>query len=385
MTGAASADRGSPAAPPPDRSTGRLLMLTRYGDLGSSSRVRGSQFVPALRRAGWRVERAGLLDDAYVRRLYETGGRRPDRLAWAYLRRAARLLGRADHDLIWVEKELLPFVPYAAERALFRGRPYVVDYDDATFHTYDTHRRAAVRRVFGRKVDRLMRGARTVVAGNGYLAARARTAGARHIEVLPSVVDLDCYGPVAPLPEGPFTIGWIGSPGSQRVLHVLRDVLAREAARPDTRVVLVGVEGRPLGDVPVEVRPWSGATEVAEMGRFHVGIMPLPDEPWERGKCGFKLVQCMAAGRPVVASPVGVNAEIVTDGWNGFLADGPDAWHAAFDRLRADRSLGQTMGERGRARVRDGYSLASVAPRLDATLREAAGLTPGAPRLDPTP
>lgn len=360
-----------------------VLALTRYGTLGASSRVRFLQFVPALAAAGIRVTVAPLLDDDYVRRV--NAGRAPQwaSVVVAYIRRLRDLVATHRPDVLWVEKELFPYLPGGLERLFLAGRRVVVDYDDATFHTYDLHPRPAVRRLLGRKIDGLMARADLVVAGNPYLAGRAEAAGAPRVEVVPSVIDTDRYGPRTPELAGPFTIGWIGSPGSERLLLPFSDVLAAATAEPDTRLVLVGASARALPGVPHETWPWSDATEVDAMRAFHVGIMPLTDSPWERGKCGFKLVQCMGAGRPVVASPVGVNPEIVgltvggADGAEngheaGFLPADPAGWAAALGRLRADPALRARLGAAARARAESLYSISATAPRLADLLRSVA-------------
>ena len=276
-------------------------------------------------------------------------------------------------DLVWIEKELLPFVPAWAEAGLLAGVPVVVDYDDATYHTYDQHPRRLVRFVLGRKVDAVMHRARLVVAGNPYLASRAMAAGAGRVEVLPSVIDIDRYGPVVAESDGPFTVGWLGSPGSEKLIETVREPLARFVAQPDVRLVLVGATATALPGVCHETWSWTEASEVDSMRRFHVGIMPLADTPWERGKCGFKLIQYMGAGRAVVASPVGVNVDIVADGASGFLAATPAEWTDRLERLRVDASLRRSMGVEGRRLAEIRYSLHVAAPRLADLLRSAAG------------
>lgn len=342
----------------------RALFLTRYGCLGSSSRVRALQFLPALEAAGWQTDVVPLLDDAYVRR-FNAGLPRDQRaLVAAYARRLAFLVRLPQYDVVWVEKELFPMVPASVERALLRKQQVVIDYDDATFHSYDLHSNRGVRRLLGDKIARLVRAAALVVAGNEYLAAYACRSGAPRVEILPSVVDLDRYGPVAPEAPGPFTVGWIGSPGSENVLESFREVAREVATWPDARVVLVGASDRALRGIPHERWAWSEETEVEAMRAFHVGVMPLPDEPWERGKCGFKLIQCMGVGRPVVASPVGANVEIVRDGIEGFHATDPASWIAALERLHHDAALRARMGAAGHARVASHYSVQEAAPRL---------------------
>jgi glycosyltransferase involved in cell wall biosynthesis len=141
---------------------------------------------------------------------------------------------------------------------------------------------------------------------------------------------------------------------------------------PNARLVLVGATADALPGIPHETWAWSEETEVDSIRAFHVGIMPLSDTPWERGKCGFKLIQYMAAGRPVVASPVGVNTSVVADGVSGYLASETDAWVRAIERLRTDGSLRASMGQDGRSRVEAAYALQVTAPRLARLLHEAA-------------
>ena len=350
----------------------RVLALTRYGPLGASSRVRFYQFAPALRDAGLDVTECALLPDDYVERLYRGSGSGKAFLLAAYVRRIRDVFATRRFDLVWIEKELLPFVPAWIEAGVLAGVPTVVDYDDATFHTYDRHKHWPVRTLLGRKVDAVMRRARIVVAGNPYLAARAEAAGARRVEVLPSVIDMARYGAVEPEPNGPFTVGWLGSPGSEKLLEAIREPLERFSAQPGVRLVLVGASPAALRGVLHETWPWSEEGEVNAMRAFHVGIMPLSDTPWERGKCGFKLVQYMGVGRPVVASPVGVNVDIVVDGVSGFLAATPGEWTERLDRLRADAELRQRLGAEGRQRAKSTYSLETAAPRLAALLHAAA-------------
>jgi hypothetical protein len=164
--------------------------------------------------------------------------------------------------------------------------------------------------------------------------------------------------------EGPFTLGWIGSPLTSAYLEPLRPALVELAARQSFRIVLVGASPTALAGLPVERVAWSLETEAAQLARFDVGLMPLPDLPWERGKCGYKLIQYMASSLPVVASPVGANRDIVVPGETGFLAETWAEWGAALDRLAQDPALRQRMGAVGRRRVEQRYALQTRAPEL---------------------
>lgn len=187
---------------PPPASAMRVLLLTRYGRLGATSRQRHLLFLPALAEAGISVTVDALLDDAYVRGMHAGVRPRPGAILAAYAARIRRLLAARDWDVLWIEKELLPWLPALAEGWLARCRvPMVVDYDDAWFHRYDRHPRPLVRRLLGRKIDRVMAAATTVVAGNRYIADHARRAGASRVEIVPTVVDTDALG-TTPAPAG---------------------------------------------------------------------------------------------------------------------------------------------------------------------------------------
>jgi glycosyltransferase involved in cell wall biosynthesis len=217
-----------------------------------------------------------------------------------------------------------------------------------------------------------MRNARLVIAGNDYLANRATQAGAKWVEILPTVVDLDRY-PLSKAPQNEvFTIGWIGTPLKFfNYIKELAPVLKEICRDGGAKVVAIGAKETNLEDIPLEIKPWSEATEVKEMQQFDVGIMPLTDTPFERGKCGFKLIQYMASSRPVIGSPVGVNAEIIEQGINGFHASSQAEWLQAFQKLKNDRYLRESMGLAGRKLVEDKYNIKITAPRLLQLLQAA--------------
>lgn len=344
--------------------TGDILLLSRYERQGASSRVRSYQFLDALEAAGLRVDVCPLFDDEYVRRRHDPAGPPVAAALRAYGRRVRDLARAGSHAVVWVEYEALPWLPFTAEGWLYAKRPVVVDYDDAIFHRYDGHASALVRRVLGRKIDRIMAAARVVVTGNDYLAERARAAGAKQVVILPSVVDPSRYTARPTFGAGGMVVGWIGSPATTPHLASVAPALASLRDLPGLRIETVGAAPFAVEGVAVTQRPWSEASEAADIARFDVGIMPLPDDPWSRGKCGYKLIQYMASGLPVVASPVGANRRIVEHGVNGFLAADAASWSQSLRTLHADPALRARFGAAGRARVVAEYSRAVVAPRL---------------------
>jgi hypothetical protein len=176
----------------------KILILTRYGRRGASSRVRFLQFLTALGTRGMSFSVQPFFDDEYVSGLYRGERTRAGKVLAAYFRRFRALSFTRRYDLIWVEKEALPWLPAALELAAMRGTPYVVDLDDAWFHRYDQNPSPIIRGLMGGKIDAVMRNSAVVVAGNEYLANRARLAGAKRIELIPSVIDFDRYDGVIP-------------------------------------------------------------------------------------------------------------------------------------------------------------------------------------------
>lgn len=349
----------------------RVLLLSRYDRLGASSRLRSNQYLPYLSQAGLDVTVAPLFCDDYVRGLYN-GSISKRAVLKAYFSRLRFIFYARQFDLVWLEYEMLPWLPSWIELALLpKYVTLLVDYDDAIFHRYDQHQFILIRKLLGQKIDALMRRADIVTVGNDYLAEHARQAGARRIEWLPTVVDVDRYATSYSNPSSPITIGWIGSPNTARYLKFIAPVLRHLVATNKVRVVAVGANVTQLSDFPIEIKTWSEESEVAEIQQFDIGIMPLPDEPFEHGKCGYKLVQYMACGKPVVASPVGVNAKIVREGVNGFLASSVDEWEKYLGLLCGDAELRNRLGRAGREQVERDYSLQVASPRLENLLRSA--------------
>lgn len=352
----------------------KVMLLSRYANLGASSRVRYLQYLPYLESQRVFLEVRPLFSNPYLEALY-SGRRARWEVIKGYLGRVVALMRAGRFDLLIIEKELFPFLPASAERVLCRlGVPYLVDYDDALFHRYDLHESRWVRTLLGRKIDKVMQRASLVIAGNQYLADRAHAAGARHVEIVPTVVDSQRYTPgFQHGPGGPLVVGWIGTPKTSRYLRPLLPVFERLQGRYDVRFVAVGANERDFRNSPVETQPWSEDTEVASIQQFDIGIMPLQDSPWERGKCGYKLIQYLACGVPVVASPVGVNTDIVKPEENGLLADTLEEWEHSLKRLITMSPQGRAaLGASGRRRVVARYSLEAQAPRLLALIRKAA-------------
>jgi glycosyltransferase involved in cell wall biosynthesis len=346
----------------------RILLLSRYTRMGASSRLRSYQYLPYLQDNGFEVIQAPLFGDRYLKGLYD-GNISKFTVLYEYIQRVKFILKSRQFDMIWVEKEMLPWMPAWVELGLFSDKvPLVVDYDDAIFHKYDQHGFLGVRGILGKKIDEIMSRSDLVIVGNQYLFSRAIHAGAKRVELLPTVVDANRYGYISKKCNSPLTIGWIGQPSTAVYLKTISAALEKIISLHNARVVAVGPNPSQFFGLPIEVKSWSEETEAGEIQQFDIGIMPLTDTPWERGKCGYKLIQYMACGKPVIASPVGVNNEIVICGLNGYLANSHGDWCIALDELCRYPELRDRMGLEGRKIMEEKYSLQIMAPKLAALL-----------------
>ena len=336
----------------------RILLLSRYMQNGASSRVRFYQYLPYLRSQGIEITVAPLLGNGYIEHIYANNNVPFMIILWGYIKRILLLARAQKFDLIWIEKELFPWLPSLVENILTSLHiPYVVDYDDAIFHPYDLHNNAIVRTFLGQKIDKIMRQASLVIVGNDYLGQRASKSGAKRIELIPSVVDQHKWMPKAATNSG-FRIGWIGSPVSAHYLRLIQKPLQILCEDSDTTMVLIGAGDHDyLPGIRKEILPWSEETEAAGVNSFDVGIMPLTEGPFEEGKCGYKLIQYMACSLPVVASPVGVNKQIVESNVTGFLASNNDEWINRLIELRNDPEKRNKLGGAGRAKLEKYYRM----------------------------
>ena len=345
-----------------------ILVLTKYPRMGASSRLRTLKYLPWLEEQGFAFKVQSLFDDNYLKNLYSHNARSKAVLGKLYLKRLLILFTVKNYDAIWIEKEVFPYLPAFAEKALaLLGIKYVVDYDDAIFHNYDLSNNKLITIILSKKIDKVMKNASCVLAGNSYLAERARLAGAKRIQLLPTVVDHLKYKRASKSGQDVLTVGWIGSPSTQKyVIEILPELLIAYQKYP-FRLLLVGATdeaSKELTGLDVEIREWSEQTEADLISLMDIGIMPLKDGPWEKGKCGYKLIQYMACEVPVIASDVGVNSEVIEDGAAGLLTKQKSDWSGALLKLLESTELRQSYGRAGKAIVKNKYSIEAQLPVL---------------------
>jgi glycosyltransferase involved in cell wall biosynthesis len=360
--------------------------FTRYDVQGASSRARSYQFIPLLQRAGHNAVAIPLLDRHYLERRYRGARNPPWYLPLQYVRRIRDLLNLPRPAVVVIEKELFPYLPSGAEQLLGRaGHTVVVDYDDAIFRNYTESRNALVRHLLTDKIPQIMRAADLVTVGSHYLADYAREHGARQILHLPTVIDLERYVPTTPPPSNQLRIGWIGTPLTTSYLRLVAEPLAKLGAQIPIRLICIGGADFQIPSVPIENLPWSLESEVEFLNQIDVGIMPLSAGPWEQGKCAYKLIQCMALKKAVVAADVGENRYVVRSGETGLLAATNEEWIDRLLQLAYDPALRNRLGTAARKEIETNYSLQAVGPRLITALENAHAKTTEKSQDDPKP
>ncbi len=358
----------------------RLLALVQKPEgISPGQRFRLEQWAPHLRAEhGMELEFAPFESPGLTAILYESG-HVPEKIArvlWDFGRRAADVAraGRFDGVVMYREAALLG--PAFYEHALARRRiPTILDFDDAIWLESGGGRNGLFAKLrFPAKTATLCRLADAVTVGNDYLAAWASRLNP-NVHVARTSIELSNY-PVLPPPpdDGVLRVGWTGSLSTMNVhLEAARPFLEALGARRPTELQVVCSEppARPFANVRNVFIPWRAETEAEDVARCHVGIMPLPDDPFARGKCGCKALQYMAVGRPVVVSPVGVNTEIVRSGENGLLASTDEEWVEALLRLGDSPDLRARLGAEGRKTVESGYSAERAAAAFADAVRSA--------------
>jgi glycosyltransferase involved in cell wall biosynthesis len=315
----------------------RLLFVSK-GEDASSTRYRALQFFPLWRAAGF--------EPAHVT---ASGGLRA---TLDMLRQARRA------DVVIVLRKTFPAVLlWLLRRA---SRRLVFDFDDAIFcNTDGTPSRTRMARFAA-----MARACDHVLAGNAFLAQHAAAFNPA-VAVIPTCVDAARYRLEADKPTDTLDLVWIGSHSTRKYLAEAMPWLAAAAqAVPNLRLKIVADFDLPGCGVTTLPIPWRGESEARELASSHIGIAPLRDDDWSRGKCALKVLQCMAAGLPVVSSKAGANAEVIADGESGYLVSTAGEWTERIAHLAGDAELRRQMGEAGRRRVAADFSVEAVFDRL---------------------
>jgi len=331
-----------------------MNIFTRYNTLGASSRYRYYMYAARMRDAGEQVDVSPFFNERYLRCLYK--GKRAGlfNALGAYWRRFKALL--AAGDTLLIEYELFPFLPYWIEKIFLKNRKYILSFDDNVWEKYNG------KMFLAGKYDALVKNASGVIVANDFLYEKVSQLNKNVIKI-PTVVDLDLYR-VETDKFDKFTLVWIGTPVTYMYLEKFSDTLGQMADKYDFELLVIArktLEKRSIEGVNMRFVNWSQESETKLLARSHVGIMPLSNDEFSKGKSAFKLIQYSAAGLPVIASSVGENVKVVDYGKTGFLADSTAEWLEALGKLIDDKKLYSKMSKYTRKASED-YSIQKYFP-----------------------
>lgn len=330
-------------------------------------RVRIESWVPYLREAGWEVDFYPFEDDRLHEVLYESGRSfaKASRLLSCYLRQLRRVVRGLPCEVLFLSREASLIGPAILERLAVRaGTPVIYDLDDPVFLPYRSPMNSLFSLLkFSHKTHSLFRLSDHVITINGLIAEYA----ARYnpsVSVIPNCVDVESYRPASKSQSSPVRLVWMGSHSTMSNLEEIAQTLHRLQSAHSIPLIVIGSGRIELPGVEMEVRKWSAETEIADLQGGDIGLVPLPDLPWNHWKFFYKTVQYMALGIPVVARRMGSNSEIIEDGVNGFLVETSEEWYQRLRMLVTDNELRRRMGKAARATIVERFSTQVQMPRL---------------------
>lgn len=345
-----------------------LAVVPSIYDTSPGQRFRIEQWEPILREGGVEITYAPFENDELRAILYQGGNvlKKVGAVTRGMKRRSTELSDVSQYDLVYIFREAALLGPPWFERKIVRsGVPVVFDFDDAVFVSYKSPSNGYLSYLkFPSKVAEICRLSTHIMAGNGYLADYAR-ANNQAVTIIPTTIDTDKYAFIEKTEEPEtITIGWSGSFSTIQHLDTIRAMLQQLAKKESFRLRVIGAPVYKIPGVDTEAMQWRSDTELDDLRQIDIGLMPLPDENWTKGKCGLKALQYMALGIPTICSPVGVNSTIIKDGVNGFLAESQDEWIERIKRLMQSAKLRRELGRAGRETVEREYSAKAVAPKV---------------------
>lgn len=342
----------------------KILFLTPYPlNSAPSQRFRFEQYLPFFENENINYEVTAFLNEKTWRIFYKEGYtlQKIVGILKGILKRHLILFSLHQYDKLFIHREACLIGPAYFEwlyAKVFRKK-IIFDFDDAIWIKDVSHVNKKLSWLkFPNKTEKIITYATTVIAGNNYLAAYAKQFN-KNVCVIPTTIDTSYHYPHKTIKEEKkIRIGWTGTITTNNHLKLLFPVLA-EIKKKYPQVELVMISNVPIKDEQLEIIyiKWDITKEIEDLSSFDIGIMPLPDDEWAKGKCGFKGLQYMALEIPTIMSPVGVNAEIIQDGENGFLATSETDWIEKLSRLIESEELREKIGRAGRNTVVDRYSI----------------------------
>jgi 2-polyprenyl-3-methyl-5-hydroxy-6-metoxy-1,4-benzoquinol methylase/glycosyltransferase involved in cell wall biosynthesis/uncharacterized protein YbaR (Trm112 family) len=345
-----------------------LALMPSIYDTSPGQRYRLEQWEPLLRERGVEITYAPFESEDLHSTVYTQGHiLNKLKLVGSAIRRRSSLINTLKtYDLIYIFREAALLGPPIFERRIYQsGVPFVFDFDDAIFVSYKSPSNGYLSYLkFAGKAKTNCRLAAHVMVGNSYLADYARQVN-DNVTIIPTTIDTRKYRQLSyEKKSGPIVIGWTGSYSTVQHLDTVKETLKKLARDEKFQLRVIGTPSYQIEGVEVKASQWCAETELDDLSGIDIGIMPLPDDRWSKGKCGLKALQFMALGIPTVCSPVGVNTDIIQDNVNGMLASSEEEWIKKLTMLLHSPELRERLGEAGRRTVEEGYSAVSQVPRV---------------------
>ena len=347
----------------------KILFLVPY-PLGEapSQRFRFEQYFKILSNRGISCRTQSFLNSQNWQNTYRNGNlfKKISAVISGFLRRFYVLLEVPGYDFVFIHREAAPIGPPLIEWLIGKvmRKKIIYDFDDAIWAS-DNGKEGALEKIirWRRKVKNICKWSYKVSCGNEYLCHYVRQFNSNVI-LNPTTIDTQhLHNPVLHKKEEnsqKLVIGWTGSHSTLKYLNSIVPVIqSLEKKYPHLRFLVIANKKPELDICSLWFKPWSVASEIEDLTEIDIGIMPLPDDEWSKGKCGFKLLQYMALNIPAIAAPVGVNTKIIKQGENGFLCSSAEEWTSSIEHLIHHHELRLTMGQAGRSSVEKNYSVSS--------------------------
>jgi glycosyltransferase involved in cell wall biosynthesis len=349
----------------------RILFIAPYptGE-APSQRFRFEQYFKALNKVGIHYDTSPFLGYAAWNVLYKPGHflKKASALFKGYFRRLGDIFTLSRYDIVFIHREASPFGPPVFEWLITKVfRKYTVyDFDDAIWipNASESNNKLTFRLKRFRNPASISKWATVVSAGNDFLATFARQYNS-HVIVNPTTIDTEEYHNITSTHEGnKFVIGWTGSHSTVQYLDIIYPVLKRLEEKYEFEFHVICDTPPKINLKSLRFIKWTKENEISALLGFNLGIMPLPDDIWSKGKCGFKALQYMSLGIPAIVSEVGVNSQIVDHGVNGFICSTEQEWFESISKLITDRSELKKLSDSTRQKVIAKYSVSSNTPNF---------------------
>lgn len=351
----------------------KVLFFVPYPSEGPSNRFRVEQYLPYLQKEGIDYSLRPFINSRIYKILYRKGFLLRKFLFFIFftMRRARDIVDARKYDIVFVHREVYPIGSLIERLLKVFSRKIIYDFDDALFipNASGSNRGIEIFKDVS-KIQKIIKISDHVIAGNNFLRNYALRFN-KPVSVIPTSIDTDRYKPAASKNSNAhLTLGWIGSSTTVKYLNMLSEAFnALFLKYHNIRLVIVGGKWNKLISANISCKEWNLESEISYLQSFDIGIMPLSDDEWSKGKCAFKIIEYMSVGIPVVASAVGMNKEVIEDGGNGFLASSSEEWFRKISLLMDDAGLRITIGKAGRKTAEEKYSLKVNAPKFIAVLK----------------